>query len=348
MKITVIPIEEAIGLPLAHDLTQVDAEAKTKGARFRRGQILAEDDLPLLRRMGRLNLSIMLLDDDEIHEDDAALTLAKALAGCGLEIQGPEEGRCRLISNRNGVARFDPDTLKHINLDREWSFASRSANSVVVPGSSVAAFRILPLTISRTSLDHAIEAAKPFAVHSFIPLGVGLVTTGSEIQSGMVKDSFLEKLMRKLDELGGTFAGQRICGDGAEEIQKAIRDTLTEGADIVICTGGMSVDADDRTPHAIRAEADEVIFRGVPAMPGSNLMLARAGQSWIIGAPACVVHDERTTLDRLLIALFAGLSEEIDVKNWGVGGLCARCRTCIFPDCDFARLPPVSRSTGRA
>ncbi|GAB6280576.1 MAG: molybdopterin-binding protein [Thermovirga sp.] len=339
MKVTTIPIEEAIGRPLAHDLTLIDTEKKTKGARFRRGHILVEDDLPVLRRMGRLNLSVLFLEDDEVHEDEAALLLAKALAGDGLEIQGPEEGRCGLVSTQKGVTHFDPDTAMRINLDREWSFATCPVNAVVGPGDIVAAFRILPLTIKRISLVQAVGTAKPFSVRTFMPMKVGLVTTGSEILSGFVQDAFREKMDRKLDELGGIFAGQRICGDGTEEIQEAIHDIIDRGADIVICTGGMSVDADDRTPHAIRSVADEIIFRGVPAIPGSNLMLARTDGSWIIGAPACVVHDERTTLDRLLIALFAGLGEELDVKGWGIGGLCSRCRTCIFPNCDFARLP---------
>jgi len=339
MKVSTITIEEALGLPLAHDLTQVDAGSKTKGARFRRGHILSEEDLPVLRKMGRLNLSVLDLEEWEVHEDEAANSLAEALCGEGLEIEGPEEGRCRLVSTRNGIVRFDPETVKRVNLDREWSFGTCPANAVVAPGSTVAAFRILPLALDRASLEKALAEARPFSVRPFLPLGVGLVTTGSEIMAGLVKDTVREKLLRKLDELGGTFTGQRFCGDGAAEIEEAVRELLSSGADIVICTGGMSVDADDRTPEAIRRVSDEVLFRGVPAMPGSNLMLARAGQSWVIGAPACAAHDERTALDRLLIALFAGLGEELDVKGWGVGGLCSRCRGCVFPDCDFARLP---------
>jgi len=339
MKVSTISIEDAVGLPLAHDLTQVDAERQTKGARFRRGHLLAPEDLPVLRKMGRLNLSVLDLEEGEVHEDEAARSLADALCGEGLEIEGPEEGRCRLVSTRKGVARFDPEMVKRVNLDREWSFGTCPANAIVKPGSTVAAFRILPLALKRASLERAVRESSPFSVRPFLPLGVGLVTTGSEIKAGLVKDAVCGKLLRKLEELGGSFAGQRFCGDGAEEIRESVRELLHAGADIVICTGGMSVDADDRTPEAIRSVADEVLFRGVPAMPGSNLMLARAGESWVVGAPACAAHDERTALDRLLIALFAGLGEEIDVKNWGIGGLCSRCRVCSFPDCDFARLP---------
>jgi len=339
MKVATIAIEDAVGLPLAHDLTQVDAGKGIKGARFRRGHVVTEEDLPVLRRMGKLNLTVLDLEEGEVHEDDAALELGGALAGEGLEIEGPEEGRCRLRATCSGVARYDPETVRRVNSDREWSFAACPPNSVVRPGSVVAAFRILPLALGRASLEKAVREARPFSVKPFLPLKVGLVTTGSEIKAGLVKDTVREKLDRKLEELGGTFAGQRFCGDGAEEIQEAILDLVGAGADIVICTGGMSVDADDRTPEAIRSASDEILFRGVPAMPGSNLMLAKKGRGWVIGAPACAAHDERTALDRLLIALFAGLEGDIDVKEWGVGGLCSRCRACVFPDCDFARLP---------
>ncbi len=339
MDLRSIPIEEAIGHALAHDLTKIDAEKGTKGARFRRGHILQPEDLPVLREMGRRNLSIINLDPDEVHEDEAALSLAQALAGEGFEISGPEEGRCRLVSTGRGIVRFDPEVVRMINRDREWSLACTHFNSVVGPGSVVAALRILPLCLKKDSLERALEVASPFTLMPFLHRRVGLVSTGQEILEGLVKDSFLEKLQRKLWELGGSLSGQRICGDRSTDIADAINELLESGSDIVICTGGMSIDADDRTPQAIEAASDEVVFRGVPMIPGSNLMLARKDLSWIIGAPACVAHDERTALDRLLIALFAGLERDPDITLWGEGGLCRRCITCIFPECEFARLP---------
>ncbi|HOI81797.1 MAG: molybdopterin-binding protein [Thermovirgaceae bacterium] len=339
MDLRSIPVEEALGHALAHDLTKIDTEKGIKGARFRRGHILQPEDLPVLREMGRRNLSIIALEPDEVHEDEAALSLAKALAGEGFEISGPEEGRCRLVSTGRGIVNFDPEAVRRINRDREWSFACTHINSVVGPGSVVAAFRILPLCLKRDSLERAVEEASPFSLIPFIHRRVGLVSTGQEILEGLVKDSFREKLERKLWELGGSFSGHEICGDRPADIVNAIDELLGMGSDIVVCTGGMSIDADDRTPQAIETASDEVLFRGVPMIPGSNLMLAMKGLSWIIGAPACVAHDERTALDRLLIALFAGLGGEINVSLWGEGGLCRRCRTCIFPECEFARIP---------
>ncbi len=339
MDLRSIPVEEALGHVLAHDLTKIDAEKGIKGARFRRGHILQPEDLPVLREMGRRNLSIIHLDPDEVHEDEAALSLAKALAGEGFEISGPEEGRCRLVSTGRGIVRFDPEAVRRINKDREWSLACTHCNSVVGPGSVVAAFRILPLCLKKDSLDRALEAASPFTLMPFLHRRVGLVSTGQEILEGLVKDSFREKLERKLWEFGGSFSGQRLCGDRSQDIAHAINELLESGSDIVICTGGMSIDADDRTPQAIETVSDKVLFRGIPMIPGSNLMLAVKDRSWIIGAPACVAHDERTALDRLLIAIFAGSGNDLDISLWGEGGLCRRCVACNFPECEFARLP---------
>lgn len=338
VKIRSMPIEEAVGQALAHDLTQVDTKNKTKGARFRRGQIITEADLPVLRSMGRLNLPILELDEDEIHEDDAAMQLARVLQGEGLKIDGPEEGRCRLVATHSGVVRFDTEMVRQVNQDRIWSFATCPPNSVLAPGEVAAAFRILPLSLKAEDMKKALEKAKPFNLMPFRKLRVALVTTGSEIKKGVIKDAFEEKLKRKLGEFGGTYEGQKVCGDEKEEIIEAIESFMANGAEMVICTGGMSVDLEDRTPAAIAEASEEVLFRGVPAIPGSNLMLARKGNTWIIGAPACVVHSERTSLDRLLVALFAGLEEELDIASWGVGGLCSDCPVCIFPKCHFARF----------
>lgn len=338
MKIKIVPIEDAIGLQIAHDLTQIDARKGIKGARFKKGHVVKEEDLPVLRSMGRLSLPIIELDSDELHEDDAALELAGALKGENLEVEGPEEGRCRLISRVKGVVRFDQKVVNEVNQERIWSFAACPTNSVLEPGEVAAAFRILPLCLKIEDMERTLEKVKPFRVVPFRELRVALVTTGSEIKNGLIEDVFEAKLKRKLKELGGIYVGQRVCGDQKEEIVEAVKGFLEAGAQVVICTGGMSVDLEDRTPQAISEAADEVIFRGVPVIPGSNLMLARKGRAWIIGAPACVVHSERTALDRLLIALFAGLEEDIDVTRWGVGGLCMKCPVCIFPKCHFARF----------
>lgn len=340
MKFTVLALEEALGLPLAHDLTQIDVEKGYKGARFRRGHIVTEADLETLRSMGREHLTLMELGPDEVHEDDAALRLAPVVTGRGVEVRGPREGKCVLVATGDGLLEYDEKTVESLNGQGQWIFATLPRHSPVRRGEQVAAFRILPLCVADDEVRRAERTGRPIDVLPFRPLEVGLVTTGREIAQGRIKDAFRPKLERKVSALGGSLRGQRIVGDDREAIAEAIGAFLDEGTDLVVCTGGMSVDADDLTPEAIRSVADEVLFRGVPALPGSMLMLAAKGTAFVVGAPACVVHDERTTLDPLLQLLFAGVRPtERDIRLWGVGGLCRHCPVCVYPDCSFAARP---------
>ena len=337
MKITVLPLQEALGRPLAHDLTQIDAVAGTKVARFKKGQVIGPEDVPVLLSMGREHLQMLELEPHEVHEDDAARELARVLQGENLSLVGPDEGRCTLVAEVPGLLLFDEDAVHRVNRDPEWILSTLAPRRMVRAGQPVAGFRIRPLSVTREVVDRALEAASPFRVAPFRPLKVGLVTTGSEIRSGKVSDAFRPRLLRKLDPLGGDLLDQWTVSDDLEDIASAIRLALDRGADLVLCTGGMSVDADDRTPGAIRSVADRVAFQGVPSLPGSMLMLAWAGDKALVGAPACVVYDERTTLDRLLPFLFAGVDVREEGRRWGVGGLCAHCSSCIFPNCAFGQ-----------
>ncbi len=215
-------------------------------------------------------------------------------------------------------------------------FATRPPQSTVAPGDKVGGLRVLPLAVKEETVRRAEKHAKPVEIYPFRSLRVSLVTTGSELKKGLISDAFAPKLRRKLEPFGGILLEQQIVGDTQEEIAEAIRKALQGHPDVVLCTGGMSVDADDRTPGAIQEVAERVLFRGVPALPGSMLMLGMHGEAALIGAPACVVHDERTTLDPLLTQIAAGIyPTEKEVRRWGVGGLCAGCSPCTYPRCSL-------------
>lgn len=336
MKIRELSLEEAVGLPLSHDLTQVVPEMHFKGPRFSRGHVVTREDFPVLRSMGKEHLSVLDLDPSEVHEDDAARALAQRLAGSGVEIRGPREGKCALHARHSGVLRFDPAAIHAINEDLLWSVATLLPRMSVERGQEVAACRILPLAVTEEIVARACDRARPMEVLPFQPLAVGLVTTGRELAEGRVRDAFLPKLETKLKRYGGHVVAQKYASDDPDQIVRAIEELLTLGATLVLCTGGMSVDADDRTPGALRRAGNTVCFQGVPMMPGSMLMLALRGKTPLVGAPACVVHDERTALDPLLDLLAAGIYPGAeDVRRWGVGGLCLHCPSCVWPRCSF-------------
>ena len=338
MRVETYRVEDSVGMQLAHDLTMIDPKRGYKGARFKKGHVVTREDIPVLLSMGREHLQVLILEEYEVHEDDAALAMADRVAGEGVRVEGPEEGRCSLRALWDGLLLFDAGSVERINQDPDWIFSTLEEGRMVREGQVVAAFRIRPLVVSREQVDRALSAASPIRVLPFRPLKVGLVTTGSEFKKGLVEDAFRSKLERKLAQFGGSLVGQWFASDQMEEIAQSVMDAVTAGSQLVICTGGMSVDVDDRTPGAIRSVCHRISFQGVPSLPGSMLMLGWRGQVPVVGAPACVVHDERTTLDRLLPFLFAGLDvPEGQVRSWGVGGLCCRCDVCLFPNCSFAR-----------
>lgn len=346
MKITQIPLEQAVGLPLAHDLTQIDAKNRKKSARFKKGQIITEADLETLRSMGRENLSVMELSPGDVHEDDAAMQLGEALCGENLRVTPPAEGRCNLVAETSGMLCYLAETVNRVNQDPDWVLSALAPNRPVLRGQVVAGFRIRPLVLEDYRVERAVavvRGSKPFAVLPFRPLRVGLVTTGKEIVDKRVEDAFRPKLLEKLERLGGgTLMGQRFCTDSLELISEAIGAFLDEDADVIICTGGMSVDADDKTPGAIRSRCRRIAFQGTPALPGAMLMLGWAKSPKdgrdvaVIGAPACVAFDDRTALDKLLPFIFAGIEPGDLVRRWGVGGLCEHCPVCHYPACSFA------------
>ena len=236
---------------------------------------------------------------------------------------------------------YDAAAVNAVNADADWTLATLAPHRQVAKGQPVAGFRIIPLAMKKDRVDAAVRAAGRIDVLPFAPLGAGLVITGREIVKGLVEDAFTEKFRKKISVFGGTLVGRQFCTDDSREIAEAIRSFIAEGAELVVCTGGMSVDSDDRTPGGIGIAADRVSFRGAPVLPGAMLMLgwadAPTGRSVaIVGSPACVVHDERTALDKILPFIFAGADPSPYVRRWGVGGLCEHCAPCHWPACSFS------------
>ncbi|MDR1885115.1 MAG: molybdopterin-binding protein [Synergistaceae bacterium] len=341
MKLTEIALEDAVGLRLAHDMTRIDAALGTKGARFKKGQIVTPEDLPVLRGMGREHLSILELEPDEIHEDDAARELCGAIIGLNCSSSLPSEGLIGISADCCGLLCYDPEMVHRVNEDPDWVLATMPPHSIVAEGQRVAGFRIRPLAMERHRVRRAAGVAGRIDVMPFRPLTAGLLTTGREIATGLVRDAFADKFRGKLSSFGGIFAGQRFSSDDSEQIAAEIRAFIEGGADLVVCTGGMSVDADDRTPGGIRLVAEKISFQGVPMLPGAMLMLGSAkspsgGEVSILGAPACVVHDVRTSLDCVLPFIFAGVDPTPFMRRRGVGGLCEHCSPCHWPECRFS------------
>jgi hypothetical protein len=331
-------------MALSHDLTEVRPEGG-KGAAFRRGHIIREEDLPRLRRCGKEHVFILDLAAGELHEDEAAVRLAGALCGEGVApAGGPREGRVDLAASRDGLLKVDRETLLAFNLLGEVMCATLHTDTRVRRGQRVAGTRAIPLVIRESVVGEAVRRAGNgvVAVREIARPRIGVVVTGSEVSRGLVQDRFGPLLERKAAALGGGIVGVRIAPDDEAEIAVRLQELLAAGANLLVATGGMSVDPDDRTRFAAdRLGAHDIVY-GAAVLPGSMCLIAYlpagGGDVPLVGLPACALAHEATVFDLVLPRLLAG--ERIgrrELAGLGHGGLCLRCERCDFPRCPFGK-----------
>lgn len=337
----VVPVQEAVGTVLFHDLTQISPE-NFKGVAYKKGHIIQNEDIPRLLDMGKKHLYVMELKDGLIHENDAALRMAKAAAGRGIVLSEPKEGKVNLTAAETGLLKVNSEVLCRVNEVDQVMFATLHTNQIVNKGKIVAGTRIIPLVIDEKhilAIQQMCENAYPLVeVKPLLALKAGLIITGSEVYSGRIKDSFGPVVRAKLEKLGSTVMGQVYVADNVDMITEAINSFVRSGADLIIVTGGMSVDPDDVTPAGIKAAGGRVVTYGAPTLPGAMFMLAYIDKIPVMGLPGCVMYHKSTIFDLVLPRILAG--EEItrrDIIGFGHGGLCVSCPECRFPDCGFGK-----------
>lgn len=336
-----VPVEEAVGLPLGHDITAI-VPGKKKYCAFKRGYVITEPDIEKLLILGKEHVYVWEDVEQCFHEDEASLRLAMAASGEGILLGEPNQGRVNLKAEYNGLLKVQAGQLQWLNNIEDIIFATLHNNREVAKGQTVAGTRIIPLAIDASLLQEAENlASKPMpliTVKPFQPLWVGVITTGSEINSGRVRDGFAHLLRRKINAFGGRWMGQTIVPDETDLISREIQNYIAEGADLILVTGGMSVDADDATPQAIYSSGAKVVFSGAPVLPGSHFMMAYAGHIAICGVPGGALFNQVTMLDLVLPRIFAGERiSRADIVALGHGGLCQECKVCHFPVCPFGK-----------
>jgi len=339
---TVIPLDQAVGTILAHDITEI-RPGQFKGPAFKKGHRVTEDDLPHLRRVGKEHLFVLHLKPGEVHEDDAALRLCEALAGDGVVFDpAPSEGKISLKAAFRGLLKVKEAALVAFNLIPHMCCASRHDNSMVEAGDIVAAARVIPLIIDEKTLDAGAGVARGaggiFSVKPMSRPRTGLVITGNEVYTGMIEDKFAPLLRKKLEAFGCELAETVFTPDNKAEIIKEIRQLLDSGAQLVMVAGGMSVDPDDITRMAIQEAGAEDLVYGTPVLPGAMFLYARFGNVPVLGLPACVLFYRATVFDLVLPRVLAG--ERItrnDLASLAHGGLCLNCDPCRFPRCPFGK-----------
>jgi len=320
----VIPVEEAVGLPLAHDITEI-VPGKHKGPAFRRGHIVRQEDISKLLDVGKRNLYVMELERDELHEEEAARRLANAAAGENLKLTDPSEGRINLVAKISGLLKVDSDLLFRFNSLGDLMLATLPGDRYVKEGTVVAGTRTIPVIVKEELVRRAEALCREKAILAVMPMPakrVHLVVTGSEVFTGRIKDGFGPVVTKKVNELGSALESVKLAPDDSDVIAEDIKEAKQAGADVILVSGGMSVDPDDKTPEGIRKSGAVVETHGFPVLPGSMFLMAYLGDTPVMGLSGCVLHDPFTAFDALLPRLLAG--EKItraEIMAMGHGGL---------------------------
>ena len=336
-----IDTRSAVGHVLCHDMTRI-IPGVYKGARFRKGHIVTEEDIPVLLSMGKEHLYVWEKNPGMLHEDEAAERLRALCQNEHMHATEVKEGKIELLAGCDGLFQVDVDRLNALNGVDELMIATRHTNTAVRKGDKLAGMRVIPLVIQEERLKEAEALAGEGPILSLTPWKLrtcGLITTGGEVAQGLVQDAFTPVIEEKLSAYGITVTERCLPGDDRGAITAAALDYHARGVDLVLCTGGMSVDPDDRTPGAIRDTGAEIVSYGAPVLPGAMLLLGYFADGVpILGLPGCVMYSRATVFDLLLPRIAAGVRiTRPELKALGHGGLCLGCPECHYPICPFGK-----------
>jgi molybdenum cofactor synthesis domain-containing protein len=363
-----IPVTEAVGMVLAHDVTEIRKD-EFKGPAFRKGHVIRHEDICHLQRIGKDRLFVLSLGPDDVHEDEAAVAFSRALMGEGVTVKGePREGKVTIIAGRDGLLKVDCGRLKAFNMLGDVMCATLHTNTVVKKGQEVAGTRAIPLVVKKSLIEQAVRSAEcgvrksgVIEVKELRRPKAGVVITGNEVYHGRIKDAFAPIITKKIEEYGGEIVGMYYSPDDEKYIEDRLRELLNAGADLLITTGGMSVDPDDVTRFAIRSLGTTDITYGSAVLPGAMVLVGYLEKVWsaecgvrstinsklktqnselipILGIPACGMYHKTTVFDLILPRILAGerIGREA-LADLGHGGLCLHCTECRYPVCPFGK-----------
>lgn len=336
-----INVDDAAGHVLCHDVTRI-VRGVTKDALFRKGHVIEPEDIPLLKSIGKFSIYVWENDETMMHENDAAEVLCRMCMGDNLSRGDVKEGKIELFAECDGLLKISRKLLEGVNSFGQMMIASRHGDFPVRKGDKIAGTRIIPLVIEKEKMEKVEDMCggeKIFSVKPFVHKEAGIVTTGREVYEHIIEDTFTPVIEEKLSEYDCTVKEHIVCSDDKDMIADAVTKLIESGCDLVICTGGMSVDPDDMTPYAIRKVTGDDAVYGAPVLPGAMFMIGYTDSGIpVMGLPGCVMFAGRTVFDLALPRVMADdkiFKEDIDML--GEGGLCLSCPVCTFPDCGFGK-----------
>jgi len=301
-----------------------------------------EEDIPVLLSMGKEHLYVWEMTPGMLHENEAAERLYALCANDHMERSEVKEGKIELRAACDGLFRVNSEKLIAVNSLDDIMIATRHGNTAVRRGDKLAGMRVIPLIIEEEKLRSAEAAAGDAPLLELLPYvkkTAAIVATGSEVKKGLIKDTFTPVVKAKLAAYGIETISVSYSGDGVENVAAAIAEARNTGADIVLCTGGMSVDPDDNTPGGIKLSGARIVTYGAPVLPGAMFLLGYYEDGTVVcGLPGCVMYAGATVFDLVLPRIAAGVEvTKKDLVVLGEGGLCLGCKPCHWPNCPFGK-----------
>ena len=331
---------DAVGHVLCHDITRIVKDV-VKDTAFRKGHVVEEKDIPVLLSLGKDHLYVWEKDEDKLHEDEAAQILYEVCKNEHMHPTPVKEGKIELIADCDGLFRVDVARLNAVNEIEDIMIATRHSNTVVKKGERLLGTRVIPLVIAKEKMELVKKTAGEEPLVSLTPfqkMKAGIIT-GNEVYHGRIKDTFTPVVVGKLKTYGVEIGDHILCDDNQEKITNAILELKEKGMDMIVCTGGMSVDPDDKTPGAIKNTGAKIISYGAPVLPGAMFLLGYLEDKIpVMGLPGCVMYAKTTVFDLVLPRIIAGIPvTRKELAHLGNGGFCLGCETCHYPNCGFGK-----------
>lgn len=320
-----VKFENAVGQRLAHDICEIKGE-HIKRVAFKRGHLITASDHDYLAELGKQHFFVLEAGDESlVHEEDAAYAMFDTINNGDFSCSPVSMGKISFIANKDGFFVVDKKLLTDFNYLGEISAASIPNMRYVKKGQEVASMRIIPLftTVAKLeSIKSFKNATAMFKIATIENTKISQITTGSEVASGLIDDGFKPKLDSILDRYDLTISDYSVVTDNKGLISEQITSAKAKGAELILVTGGMSVDPDDLTPGAIKDSGANIITYGTPIIPGSMFLYGVLDGTPILGLPGAVIFEQKTAFDLLLpYALTNTEISNYEIMEMSVGGM---------------------------
>ncbi len=306
MKVEKVPIVNAVGHILLHNQAGPDGRKAVK-----KGQLLTEQDILTLESLGKTEVYIATLAEDDVDENTAARSVGELMVSEHILLSSVTTGRANLIAGSPGLFKTKPDALLELNDNAGITFATVPNNSLVQPKKIIGTVKIIPYGLPRDRLTAATTIVKEHTplveLKPFVVAQAVLITSGSMAAREKVVAGFTPVLRSRLAAYNTQLIEGPYVPEDEQEIGRALRAAIASGAEMILIAGETSImDADDITPRAIKAIGAEIVHYGVPVEPGNLLLLAYYNQIPIVGAPGCAKSKDYNVVDMVLPRLAAG------------------------------------------